>query len=511
MSDGVTENLPDRTRQGLDRSPAAWSALLALILAAFLLRVLYLDGQSLWRDEVDVIRFANAPPAQLVRGLIQPQHNGPLYYVMMRGWLHLTGDSEFALRYPSLCFGLLTVPLVYQLGRRLLERRAALTAALLVAIAPYLVWYSQDAKMYALVTALTLLAMLCQLRALSTGRLRWWLAFVAVVSLSLYIHLLSALMIPVYAAFFLLTWPRFREQWRGWLVAYGALTLPYVPLALWQLPLMLTGHETGHPFYSLRQMVASLFNLYSRGVALVGDWWAVAVFVFAMLSGLVSAPEPMGDETCLAPASESAHLRVGGGLRLRLWLLTWLFLPLAFVYLISLRVPAFEPRYLVFVAPAFYLLTALGLVALSRRSWVAAGVTVALVLSLSLLGLWVQATTPIKSDFRAAAAYVMAHRRDEAPIMFQMPYIRHTFDYYFDGGYTPLEGPWTNDGKTEAQVGAMMRQLLEGESGLWLVASESWLWDSRDLTRIWLDRHARLVEAASFERVDVYHYELLKP
>ena len=506
MSDGVTGNSPDRTRQNPGPLSATWKALLALILAAFLLRVLYLDGQSLWRDEVDVIRFANAPLPQLVRGLTQAQHNGPLYYVMMHGWLHLAGDSEFALRYPSLCFGLLTVPLLYQLGRRLLGRRAALIAALLVAVAPYLVWYSQDAKMYALVTALTLLAMLCQLQALRTGRSRWWLAFVAVVTLSLYIHLLAALMIPVYAAFFLLTWPRFRERWRGWLVSYGALTLPYVPLALWQLPLILTGYETGHPFYPLRQMVASLFNLYSRGVALVGDWWAVAVFVFAILGGLVSAWELSGDETRLTSASGSARPQ----LRLRLWLLSWLFLPLVLVYLISLRAPVFEPRYLVFVAPAFYLLTASGLVSLRRHSWAAAGVTMALVLSLSLLGLWVQATTPIKSDFRAAAAYVMTHRRDEAPIMFQMPYIRHTFDYYFDGDYTSLEGPWTNDGKTEAQVGAMMRQLLEGQPSVWLVASESWLWDSRDLTRIWLDRHARLVEAVSFERVDVYHYELLK-
>ena len=53
-----------------------------------------------------------------------------------------------------------------------------------------------------------------------------------------------------------------------------------------------------------------------------------------------------------------------------------------------------------------------------------------------------------------------------------------------------------------------MAWLLEDYSEVWLVASESWLWDSRGLTQAWLDQHARLIESASFALVDVYHYDL---
>jgi hypothetical protein len=53
-----------------------------------------------------------------------------------------------------------------------------------------------------------------------------------------------------------------------------------------------------------------------------------------------------------------------------------------------------------------------------------------------------------------------------------------------------------------------MGRLLEPYPEVWLVASESWLWDSRDLTRAWLDQHAELRESASFMLVDVYHYSL---
>jgi hypothetical protein len=202
------------------------------------------------------------------------------------------------------------------------------------------------------------------------------------------------------------------------------------------------------------------------------------------------------------------HIPEPGGNRWRLFLVIWLLLPVLLVYLISLRAPVFEPRYLIYIAPAFYLLTGLGVVALSRQSWAAAGLALAVVLSFSLLGVWVQATAPIKSDFRAAANYITIHRQSNMPIMFQMPYIRHTFDYYFDDQYVALEGPWTNGGESEADVQGKMERLLEAYPEVWVVASETWLWDSRDLTLSWLDQHAELMESASFTLVDVYRYNL---
>lgn len=483
--------------------PATWSALIALALVAFLLRTPHLDAQSLWRDEVDVIRLANSPLSQLAQDITKAEHNGPFYYLLMRGWLKLAGAGEFALRFPSLCFGVLAVPLIYQAGQRLVGGKSALVAAILAAISPYLVWYSQDAKMYALVADLIMLAVICELKALVRGRIRCWAGFVFSASLSLYTHMLSALMIPVYMAVFLLGRPRHRGGWWKGLASLGLLTLPYAPLAIWQLPLVLNTHETGHPFYPIREILSLLFNLYSRGITMVGSWIVLAAFVFAMLGGAFSPAR--GN---LGSRFTGKQLSIPGEIRPRLFLLLWLFLPIAVVYLVSLRVPVFEPRYLIFVAPAFYLLTASGLVALSRLSPTAAGLTLAVVLSSSLLGVWVQMTTPIKSDFRAAAAYVTAHRQGDVPIMFQMPYARHTFDYYFQSHYVALEGSWTNDGKTEAELDDEMVRLLADYAEVWFVVSESWLWDSRDLVRTWLDQHAQLVESASFTLVDVYHYDL---
>ena len=77
--------------------------------------------------------------------------NPPLYYSVLHGWLRF-GDSEAALRIPSMVFGVLTIPLVYALGRTIRDHRLGLVAALLFAISPFQVWYSQEARGYSLVT-----------------------------------------------------------------------------------------------------------------------------------------------------------------------------------------------------------------------------------------------------------------------------------------------------------------------------------------------------------------------
>jgi hypothetical protein len=468
-------------------------ALLALTLLAYLVRAWHLDVQSLWRDEVDVIRFAGESVDRLLVGMTLPQHNGPLYYLLMRGWLNLAGESEFALRYVSLCSSVLSVPLAWRVARPLVGQRSALLTALLVAISAYLVWYAQDAKMYALIGALALLSMACWWRTLTGHGARWSAGFVVSTGLGLYIHLLSALLLPAYAAIAAITWPRWRARWRTIAVSLGLLTLPYLPLAVWQLPLVWNTHVTGHSFVRLDEMVSVLFSLYAGGMAMVAAWPALLVLVFALLMGIFG-PVLKND-----PSATRRH---------RLVLVTWCFLPVLLLFLVSLRVPLFEPRYLLFTAPPLLMLVAHGIVALVRLSRSLGSLVLAAVVAFNCVGIGVQAVHPLKSDFRSAAAFVADRYQEGEPIMFQVPYVRYVFDYYFRDAHPTLDGPWTNDGKNEASVAHLMAAAVDGHRTLWLVSSESWLWDERGLTRAWLEAHAEALESATFSRVEVYRYQL---
>jgi len=232
-------------------------------LAAFAVRAASLDTQSLWRDEVDALRFATVRWADLLASFTRPGWNGPLYYVFLRGWVALTGTSEYALRFFSLAFGVLCVPLAYALGCRLFDRRTGLLAAILIAASPYLAWYGQEVKMYTLLAALALTAIYGLRRAVEGAGWRWWALPVVATSLAFYSHILAALLIPVQVLLYLAWWPQARRQWRGALVSLACLTLPYLPLVLWQAPLVLQSRD---PAQRLEHGDARLGLALERGV-----------------------------------------------------------------------------------------------------------------------------------------------------------------------------------------------------------------------------------------------------
>jgi len=519
---------------GALKSPKAtrW-AVLGLVGIAFFLRTYTLGTQSLWRDEVDAIRFSSWAIRHLLEGLIQEGHNGPLFFLLLRPWRILAGDSEFALRYPSAFMGTLAVPVGYLLVRQLhLSRETGLLLGLLLATSPYLVWYGQEAKMYAMLLVAVTLALIAYLKALAGGGLRGWVVFVAGTSLSFYLHILAPLMLLVYGGVALVYHQQTRRRWKGWLMSMGCLTLPYLPLVIWQLSFFIEGTDRGHPFYPFQRQFQLLLQLYSSGLF----YFSASVSVLrqqiqpyldplAQFAGLPVA-QPFGGQMMatvgLLPILLALFLFLCGlflknrqpgamatNLNLtRLVLAIWVLVPPLVVYLVSLRIPIFEDRYLIYITPAFYLLLVLGLVYVNQYSTRLAGFCLGLILMINLIGLWHQQRGPVKADFRAAAAYLASQPVKPANIMVQMPYLKHTFNYYYPHKYNLLDGLWTNSGKTEATLGAEMTRLTADLNSLWLVVSEEDTWDNRHLVRGWLDENGWLVDKAHFMRVDVYHYQL---
>jgi len=543
-------------------------AVTLLVLAAFAVRAASLDVQSLWRDEVDALRFATAPRAQMLSNFTRPGWNGPLYFLLLRGWIALAGTSEYSMRFLSLLFGVLCVPLVYALGRRLFDRPTGLLAALLVSASPYLAWYGQEVKMYTLVVALALTAIYGLRRAIEGAGRWWWAVPVVATSLAFYAHILAALLIPVQMLAYVAWWPRARRQWIGALISLACLTLPYLPLAVWQVPMVLQIRETGFHPYALNEMVEILLNGWSTGILAWGSPWGTVLMGALAIWGLV-LPLPPVDRGKVSRCFPSYCKGRGKKeeLRSRLALMGWLLIPLLAVWLVSLRQPLFTDRYLIWAAPPFYLLISLGLTSLYRLAgwgpaptadrpsprWVpvrllgrtlrraAALLLTGAILPLDGANLWRQATIPVKSDFRAAAAYVANYHVSAEPdasqasdeqfaftqylplvirgfdelIVFQIPYARYTFDYYFPiETYPWAEGLYTNhrtaDGSyiiSEQQAARRLQQMTAGHNVVWLVATEMDMWDKRGLVQAWLDANARRVDEAHFTRVDVYRYE----
>ncbi len=540
--------------------------LLGLTGLAFALRVIQLDGQSLWRDEVDALRFATQPLPSLLAMFRKPGENGPLFFLGLRPWLALVGQSEFALRIPSAFAGTLAVPLTYVLVRRLTaglgrseggdraSPTVALVAALFMATGPYLVWYGQEAKMYALLSAVVPLILLLAFDVARRGGAWRWAALYVLTAASCYLHLLAVLAIPVQALWLLIlpSGPSARARRLKALVFLAALILPYLPLAFWQIGLLQAPPvRAGQPIASLSDIFKVLGVAYSRGIVPVLQPLTLLPAMLALLAGLglwignqpqlvVSrrdaalmtveklSPAPAAAATegpAVVPAGPQVAGSVGpdlpgrqatrpptlpGGRRVLVLLVIWLLLPPLEIYVVSLLVPVFLDRYLIWVMPAFVTLLACGVAAL-YGTWRPLGVaTFGAIVAFNLLGVWMQGSQPIKSDFRSAAAYVSTHEAPGDLLIFQIPYNRYTFSYYGGKGQPWLDGPYTNSGQDPAAVDDWLARGTAGARRAWLIASEVPLWDARGLTLQWLTTHATAEDRADFARVSVTLYVLKK-
>jgi len=214
----------DRKRFGL--------ALLLIVLLAFLLRLYRLDQQGLWYDEGFSVYLARMSLGEITARTASDIHP-PLFYYLLHLWLGPFGDSEFALRFFSLIFGLLTIPLIYALGRRLLGTTSGLLAASLLAISPLYLWYSQEARMYTLVTFLCLATSYLLLRGLaegSKGALIWGL-YVLINVLAVYSHFYAFFILTFHLIFLLAWWAVKRKGDRllAGLLSQGVVALAYLP------------------------------------------------------------------------------------------------------------------------------------------------------------------------------------------------------------------------------------------------------------------------------------------
>jgi uncharacterized membrane protein len=491
-------------------------ALALLCLLAFGWRVAGLASQSLWRDEVDSIRFASRPLAELLATFSRPGENGPLFFTLLNPWLAALGTSELALRLQAVLPGVLAVPLTYVLARRLLavaslgELRygsglaldnVPLLTALLMAVNPYLVWYSQEGKMYGWLVALALATLLAFLAALHNGRWRRWLLFLALLAVTTLHHVWAILLIPICAAWLLLLWPDYRRRWLPFLLTLALPALPYFALVgWWQLRLFTTpDFQTGHPFVPLATMAATLATAFSLGVARTPTWWAIAGLIFLLLAGSV-----LGGKTMAGAGSAPTWRRV----RMSLMLLAWLLLPPLLLFLVSLSKPLYTDRYVIWIAPVLLILLGQGVAALARL-WRPLGVAaLTALLAVGLLSGWRQMHTPIKSDFRAAAAYVEARRQPGDLLLFQIPYNRIVYEYYAGPQAAAIEGRYTNSGNPEAQVDEEMRSAVGSAPAVWLIASEEEMWDQRRLVRQWLELQGEVTDQQGFARVEAVRYAI---
>jgi mannosyltransferase len=211
-----------------------WWPLIALTLLAAALRLSTLDLQSFWYDEAFTpVHVLHASLWATLRSVVHTENTPPLWYVLAWADSRVLGSGEVALRLPSALAGIATVPVAWAIGRELESargKRVATVCAALVAVNPLFVWYSQEARAYALFVLMGALAMLCFLRARREPTRGRMAAFAVTGALALATHYFAVFLLIPMALW--LAWDRRARRAVlpaiGLLVIVGAALLPLI-------------------------------------------------------------------------------------------------------------------------------------------------------------------------------------------------------------------------------------------------------------------------------------------
>ncbi len=495
------------------------SGLVVLVLLACGLRLYRLDVQSLWYDEGVTAQVARLDIPELVRWTandIQP----PLYYVLVAGWLWVmdpwAGSLAYTLRWLSAAWGVLLVPLVAALARRLWDDRAALGAAWITATAPTMVYYGQEARMYTLlmlwVTGIAY-ALVRWHQARPSG-LRPMAAYIVVALAALYTHYFAGFALLALALPWLWAWWQNGRPSRALVRFLAANALVLAGFAAW-LPAMLRRLQVDSSYWP--------------GTLKVGEaLWDVIIHTMTGATELMREDQARIAVIILVPAALLwlvALRRYPAAPHTGLLLAAWGLLPTVLILALAYRIPKFNPRYLLIIWPVWALFVGGGLAALrpdrlrlpSSLIRSAFAVTLGIVLAVHAFGLFNWFTHPAfaKTDWRDAIAYMYTHRQPDEAVLLVSGHAYPVFDAYVPAalGVTRYRLPAIAILDVRQVLGweetaRHLNRDLAGWGGVWLFLWQDDVVDPAGVVTTLLDRYAIPQPTPTFPFLGLRHYRL---
>jgi mannosyltransferase len=233
-----------------------------LTVLAAVVRFVGIAHQSYWFDEADTVSILHTSLGGLLTRVPRWETTPPFYFVLAWLWAHVFGYGEAGLRSLSALAGVITVPVGYAAGAKLLSRRAGVIGAALIACNPLLVWYSQEARAYSLLVLLTSVALLAFAHLRIRPTRRWMIIWVVAAALALATHYYAALAIVPEAIFLLARHRRSRQVLVG-VLAIAACELPLLAIAVRQLQ-----HNLGTSNWINRVPLLQRIELLPKGFAI---------------------------------------------------------------------------------------------------------------------------------------------------------------------------------------------------------------------------------------------------
>ncbi len=316
--------------------------ILLILIAGLILRLVSLN-QSLWLDEATSALVAQMSTADIFGKFLPGDFHPPLYYILLKYWGVIFGYSEISLRAPSVIFGVLTIYFVYKIGKEFISLDTGLFSASFTATSGLLIYYSQEARMYAMAAMLITASVYFFLK-------KRWIFFGIALALTGMADYVSLLILPV----FLIADRKNNKNVIASLTALFAVFLFWFPVFIKQL---------------------------SAGFAVRGSaWWNILGTVSFKNIALIPVKFMIGrisfDNKMIYGVVVAVSLAFFGYLLYRarkagkpFWY--WLIVPVTVGIALSFLIPTLTYFRFLFCMPAFYILAAAGIEKLGKFKYAA--------------------------------------------------------------------------------------------------------------------------------------------
>ncbi len=514
-----------------------------IVALALVLRLINLGRRPLWYDEAFAVLYAQKPLETMLYGTITQVEGAaadvhPLFfYSTLHTWMRAFGQSPVAVRALSVLLGTATIAMAYLLARRLFGHGAGLATAFILAVAPFHVYYSQEARMYALLGFAAITMTFFFVRAWTDGGWGNWFAFGIFGALTLYAHNLGIMFLAGLDLWVLWTW--FRpggERWRSLRPLLLSHLLIIVLFSPWLAVVPSQFGKIQQAYWVQRPGIVELIQTilifhFAYDNQAMPDWLLpiglflslliLAIVTFELIRQLRAASSQLPDSASYASPQGTHGLLLPTAYSLVIFLVV---VPILLTFLASQIQPVYIVRALLPSALLYYVLVAAVLVAGPVPRPVKLGLLLpsALIATASLLNHYSYTQFP-RPRFDEAAAYLRVHSQPTDAIIHSNKltfFPTHYYDRSLSQAFIADEPGSPSDTlayPTQQALGLFATSDIAtatlGYDRIWFIVFRRAIKEYREggypdhPQRAWLESVYERVTHISFNDLDLYLYE----
>ena len=504
-----------------------------IILLGFSLRFYNLAEESLWIDEIEgSILIAKQP----ITYLLNPDVDTTVstYHIISHYWMQIFGQSEFSIRFPALIFGVLSIFMIYKLGKVLFNLEIGLLSALILAISPFHIHYSQEARPYSLLMVLSLISTYYFVKFIKSHHEKNFRGkfnslshkilsflknkkiigiYIASTLIGIYTHYFIFFLLIFHNIYFFIYNIKNKYLVKNWLISQSIILLIfslYNPFFSKHIIWGLNGGFTYIDQYFSWFSIIKTLHIFILDYSFFNSNYCIPCFrvnIFIIfLVGIVSLSLIFLGIKSLFTYKKNVKEVIYKNEKL-IFLILYLLIPLVTLYAISFIIPLFQTRYVIYSSAPLYILISIGISGFKKRSKISLVFILIFLFSFVLFGYYKDVT---KEQWREASDFIDKYSKENDVIV----YVRSTFVFdYYDvkidkKRLIPDNYPYPKDAPEvygEPLKHKDINQITLYYKRVWLVLSP--IWELKDYKEITREFEALILEK-EFKGVRIYLYDL---